>query len=276
MHDRRRFGIAALAHRPLHQEEPLSRIGSADLLGLPFALVTQSGAVATCLEWCRGPREPRVLMTANASHLCMMQHDAALRAACDAADMVVADGMSVVWALRSARTPIPERVAGCDLMTRLLEAGGPRRLSVYFLGATEEVVRKLAEESPRRYPGLRVAGYRNGYFTAADHPAIVEEIRAARPDLLFVGMPSPFKETFCERHRDRLGIPVLMGVGGSFDVLAGRVSRAPMWLRRLGMEWSWRILMEPRKMWKRYLTTNTEFLWVACGEVLGRRLGHSP
>jgi N-acetylglucosaminyldiphosphoundecaprenol N-acetyl-beta-D-mannosaminyltransferase len=246
------------------------------LMGLSFDPETLESAVARCLSWCEEPRTPHTVITANAGILCMMRRDPELAESCRAGDLTLADGMSVVWALRSARTPVPERVTGCDLMTRLLEAGGPRGLSVYFLGAKEEVVRKLAEESPQRFPGLRVAGYRNGYFSAADHPAMVEQIRAVRPDVLFVGMPSPFKETFCEHHRNQLGVPVLMGVGGSFDVLAGQVSRAPLWLRRLGMEWSWRLLMEPRKMWKRYLTTNTEFLWVACGEVLGRRLGHSP
>jgi N-acetylglucosaminyldiphosphoundecaprenol N-acetyl-beta-D-mannosaminyltransferase len=134
------------------------------------------------------------------------------------------------------------------------------------------VVRELAERATRVHPGLEVA-YRNGYFRPEEQEQIVEEIRARRPHFLFVGMPSPFKEVFCERHRHRLDVPVIMGVGGSFDVLAGQVARAPRWMRSVGMEWAWRLLMEPRKMWKRYLTTNSEFIWVAGGEVLARRLG---
>lgn len=251
----------------------MSRVGSADLLGLPFALVTQSAAVATCLEWCRGPREPRVLMTANASHLCMMQHDAALRAACDAADLVVADGMSVVWALRAAGIDVPERVAGVDLMVKLLEAGSGEGLRVYFLGAKNEVVTKLVRDCATKYPGLVVAGYRDGYFTPADHAAIAQEIRAAMPHLLFVGMPTPFKETWVEEYRAQLNVPVIIGVGGSFDVLAGVIQRAPRAVQRLGLEWAWRLMMEPRKLWKRYLTTNTEFIWRAGREVLQRRFG---
>jgi N-acetylglucosaminyldiphosphoundecaprenol N-acetyl-beta-D-mannosaminyltransferase len=251
----------------------LNRVGSADLLGLPFALVTQASAVATCLEWCRGPRESRVLMTANASHLCMMQHDAVLRAACDGADLVVADGMSVVWALRAAGINVPERVAGVDLMVKLLARGGAEGLRVYFLGAKPQVVTKLSRDCGTRYPGLVVAGYRDGYFTAADHAAIAEEIRAAKPHMLFVGMPSPFKETWVEEYRGRLNVPVIIGVGGSFDVLAGFVERAPATMQRLGLEWAWRLMMEPRKLWKRYLTTNTEFIWRAGREVLLRRFG---
>jgi N-acetylglucosaminyldiphosphoundecaprenol N-acetyl-beta-D-mannosaminyltransferase len=242
-------------------------------MGLGFDRADMATAIATCLAWCEGPRAPHTVITANAAILCMMRRDPELAAACRAGDLTVADGMSAVWALRAAGTPVPERVAGVDLMARLLEEGGRRGLSAYFLGAHEETVSRLAALCPERFPGLRVAGWRNGYFKAADHPAIVEEIRGSGAHLLFVGMPSPFKECFCELHRERLGVPVIMGVGGSFDVLAGKVARAPMWMRRVGMEWSWRLLMEPRKMWRRYLTTNSEFLWHAGREALARRLG---
>ncbi len=251
--------------------------GRPRLMGLPFDPETMRSAVERCLAWCAARRAPHTVVTANAAVLCMMREDPALRDACAAGDLVLADGMSVVWALRAARTPVPERVAGCDLMARLLEAGAPLRLRVFFLGAREEVVRALAEGCAARYPGLVVAGFRDGYFTAADHEAIVEEVRAARPDLLFIGMPSPFKEVFCERHRARLDVPVIMGVGGSFDVHAGFVRRAPMLFRNVGMEWAWRLLMEPRKMWKRYLTTNSRFVWEAGREIVGRRrLGAAP
>jgi len=246
-----------------------------ELMGLSFDPESMHSAVERCLQWCAGPRASHTVITANAGVLCMMRRDPELRQACQSGELILADGMSVVWALRLASTPVPERVTGVDLMSCLLEAGATRGLRVFFLGAREEVVRPLADSCARKYPGLVVAGYRNGYFSAADHPAVVEQIRESRPDMLFVGMPSPFKEVFLERHRARLEVPVLMGVGGSFDVLAGCVARAPAWLRSVGMEWSWRLLMEPRKMWKRYLTTNTEFIWTAGREALARRLGAS-
>lgn len=242
-------------------------------MGLRFDPETMRSAVARCVAWCTAPRAPHTVVTANAAVLCMSREDPALAQACRAGDLVLADGMSVVWAFRAARTPVPERVTGCDLMARLLEAGAPLRLRAYFLGAREEVVRALAESCAERYPGLVVAGWRNGYFAEKDHAAIVEDIRAARPHLLFVGMPSPFKEVFCERHRERLDVPVIMGVGGSFDVHAGFVRRAPLALRRAGLEWAWRLLMEPRKMWRRYLTTNSRFVWEAGREALARRFG---
>jgi N-acetylglucosaminyldiphosphoundecaprenol N-acetyl-beta-D-mannosaminyltransferase len=244
-----------------------------ELLGLPFDPATMRSAVDQCVAWCQGPRTPRTIITINASHVCMMRRDPELAAACRAGDLILADGMSVVWTFRLAGVPLPERVAGVDLMARLLEAAGRLQLRVYFLGARREVVTTLAEQSAQRNPGLVVAGVRDGYFKAADHPAIVAEIRAARPHLLFVGMPSPFKEVWCEQHRAALDVPIVMGVGGSFDVLAGYVKRAPRVFQVTGMEWSWRLLMEPRKMWRRYLTTNTEFIGLALRQAVARRLG---
>lgn len=245
----------------------------AALLGLTFDGVTMDAAVERCLAWCAGPRAPHVVITANASHLCAMRRDPKLHAACQAGDLVVADGMSVVWAFRLAGVRLPERVAGVDLMARLLSAGAARKLRVYFLGARREVVTRLAEDCATRYPGLVVAGFRDGYFPATDHEAIAEEIRRCAPHLLFVGMPSPFKETWCERFRQRLDVPVMVGVGGSFDVLAGFIRRAPRWVQASGLEWCWRLMMEPRKLWRRYLTTNVEFLWLAGREAMSRRLG---
>ncbi len=251
----------------------MDRGAPADLLGLSFERVAMDAALTRCLEWCRAPRASHTVITANASHLCMMRRDPELWRSCRAGDLVVADGMSVVWALRAAGLPVPERVAGVDLMARLLAAGSEQRLRVYLLGARREVVEGLVERCRRQQPGLVVAGWRDGYFSAAEQAGVVEEIRTREPHMLFVGMPSPFKETFCERHRDRLNVPVIMGVGGSFDVLAGFIRRAPRWVQSLGLEWLWRLSMEPRKLWKRYLITNGEFLWLAGREVLARRLG---
>jgi N-acetylglucosaminyldiphosphoundecaprenol N-acetyl-beta-D-mannosaminyltransferase len=245
----------------------------AELLDLPFDAETMDGAIHRCLAWCKAPRAPHTVITANSGIVCMMRSDPELRRACLAGDLIVADGMPIVWTSRMTEAPFPERVSGVDLMARLLEAGGERGLSVYFLGAKPEVVARLAAVCKERFPRLEIAGYRDGYFRPDQHAAIVEEIRAKKPHFLFVGMPTPFKEVWCERHRERLDVPVIMGVGGSFDVIAGYVRRAPLWIQRIGMEWSWRLMMEPRKMWKRYLVTNAQFVLLASREVLSRRLG---
>jgi biofilm PGA synthesis N-glycosyltransferase PgaC len=248
------------------------RAGLRELLDCPFDRVTMDSAVHRCLEWCLGPRAPHTVITVNAAILCMMRHDPELREACRRGDLIVPDGMSVVWTSWFTGVTLPERVTGVDMMARLLEAGSQRRLRAFFLGARPAVVAELARRCAVRYPGLVVAGFRDGYFGPGEQDGIIEEIRRAAPHMLFVGMPSPFKETWCERHRAALDVPVLMGVGGAFDVLAGYVVRAPRLAQCLGLEWSWRLAMEPRKMWKRYLVTNSEYLWLAAGEILKRRI----
>jgi N-acetylglucosaminyldiphosphoundecaprenol N-acetyl-beta-D-mannosaminyltransferase len=244
-----------------------------ELLGCPFDRVTMHAAVERCLQWCLAPRAPHTVITANAAILCMMRRQPELHAACRRGDLVLADGMSVVWTGRLAGVDFPERVPGVELTERLLAAAALHGLRAYFLGARPEVVAALARRCVRDHPGLVVAGYRDGYFAPGEHDQIVEDIRRAAPHMLFVGMPSPFKETWCERHRAALDVPVIMGVGGSFDVLAGYVRRAPRTLQSMGMEWSWRLAMEPRKMWKRYLLTNSEYLVLAAGEIVKRRTG---
>lgn len=251
----------------------MERSDRRELLGCAFDRVTMRSAVERCMEWCLGPRVPHTVLTLNAAGLCMMRRDPELRKACRRADLVVADGMSVVWTSRLAGIPLPERVSGTDLMSSLLAAASERGLRVYFLGARREVVRELVRRCARDHPGLVVAGARDGYFAASEHERIVEHIRQTAPHILFVGMPSPFKETWSERHRAALDVPVVLGVGGSFDVLAGYIRRAPRRLQSMGLEWSWRLAMEPRRMWKRYLLTNSEYLWLAAGAVLRRRAG---
>jgi len=246
----------------------------AQLLGLAFDTVTMEEAVARCVAMCHAERTSHMVVTANASYLCIMRQDPELARACRAAELVVADGMSVVWALRASGQAVPERVPGVELMEHLLAAAGKHRLRVYFLGARREVVSKLAELSQAQ--GIEIAGFRDGYFGPEDDLDIVEEIRASGAHMLFVGMPTPFKELWCERYRDRLNVPVIMGVGGSFDVLAGFIKRAPRVIQSYGMEWFWRLMMEPRKLWKRYLITNSQFIWFGGLEIVARRLGAMP
>lgn len=254
----------------------MNRAERADLLGLSFDAVSMETAVNRCVELCRASRCSHTIITANASHLCLMRRDLELAQACRSGDLILADGMSVVWALRASGQRIPERVAGVDLMARLLAAADEHGFRVYFLGARREVVTELARRVRARHSGLEIAGCRDGYFDRRDHLSIVEDIRRSGAHMLFVGMPSPFKETWCERHRDSLEIPVIVGVGGSFDVLAGFIKRAPGWMQSLGLEWLWRLMMEPGKLWRRYLTSNSEFIWLAGREIIARRFGRLP
>jgi N-acetylglucosaminyldiphosphoundecaprenol N-acetyl-beta-D-mannosaminyltransferase len=202
--------------------------------------------------------EPHQHVVVNAAKIVDVGRNDALRRVIGQCDLVNADGMAVVWASRILGQPLPERVAGIDLFDRLVGAARDDGRSVYFLGARDEVVREAARVLSARYPGVRVAGHHDGYWD--DDAAIVRAIRGAAPDYLFLAIPSPRKELWLNEHLLDLGVPFVMGVGGSFDVVAGRVRRAPAWMQRTGLEWAWRLVQEPRRMWRRYLYTNTAFI----------------
>ena len=201
----------------------------------------------------------------NVAKLVHMRSDTELAESVRSCDLINIDGMGVVWGARFLGHPVPERVAGVDLFYRLLEMSAARGFPVYLLGARPEVVEKTAQNVQRRFPGLKIAGYHHGYFWD-DEAAMVETIRASGARLLFVAITSPQKENFINRWRDQLGVNFVMGVGGTFDVVAGRVRRAPRWMQRAGLEWLYRVIQEPRRMWKRYLVTNCTFAWLLLRE----------
>jgi N-acetylglucosaminyldiphosphoundecaprenol N-acetyl-beta-D-mannosaminyltransferase len=160
-------------------------------------------------------------------------------------------------------------------MTSLLQLCAREGFRPYFLGATGDVVRKAAAEARRRFPGLEIAGIRDGFFTPEEEANVVEEIRLSGADCLFVGMPTPRKERLLHLYRDHMSVPFTMGVGGSFDVLAGKVSRAPLLMQRLGLEWLFRVYQEPSRMWWRYLSTNTAFAGLLLQILIQRHAGRA-
>ena len=245
------------------------------LLGARIDPLRMQEVVSRC-ERAAGAHERLVVGVVNAAKIVAMQASAGLRSAVLAADLVIPDGMAVVWASRALGEALPERVTGIDLFENLLEVAARRGLSVYFLGATDAVLDDLIAEVGRRHPGLRVAGRRNGYFGDAEAAAVAREISAARPAFLVVGISTPQKETFLAEWAPRMDVGVCHGVGGAFDVLAGKVSRAPAWMQRIGLEWLYRVIQEPRRMWKRYLVTNTRFASMLMREWLRRRPGARP
>jgi len=164
----------------------------------------------------------------------------------------------VVLGARFLGHSVPERVAGVDLFHELLKMSAINNFSVFLLGAEDQVVSKATSTVQTLYPGLKVAGYHHGYFWD-DEKALVDKIRSSGAQLLFVAITSPKKENFINRWRDQLGVDFVMGVGGTFDVVAGKVKRAPKWMQQYGLEWLYRVIQEPGRMWKRYLTTNLKF-----------------
>lgn len=198
----------------------------------------------------------------NAAKIVNAQSDKQLHNILNQADIVTADGMSVVWASRLLGKTLQQRVTGIDLFERLISSAAERQWSVYLFGARQESVTTVIEMFQSRFPNLRIAGFRNGYFTAQENQTIADQIRQSGADLLFVAMGSPAQEKWIAANLEQTGVHFALGVGGSFDHLAGFVRRAPRWMQQAGLEWLHRLLLEPHRLWRRYLIGNTRFIWL--------------
>lgn len=244
-----------------------------EFLGVPIDNCTMRQAVALATNAMRN----RVRLQhgdVNAAKFVAFRKDAELRRCTAESDIVCADGMPVVWGCRLLGLPLSERVTGIDFMIAVLDVCNREGFRPYFLGARQDVLLDTIEQVRQSHPKIQIAGWRNGYFRREDEPQIVADIKAAGADCLFVGISSPLKETFLNRHRDALGVPVQLGVGGSFDVLSGHVRRAPLWMQNSGLEWLFRLAQEPGRLWQRYLTANTLFCGILA-VAIARRAGQS-
>ena len=256
----------AFAARPASRPEDVR-----DLFGAPISAATMEQALDR-VEAAIYRRERLQIGVVNAAKIVNMRRDPLLRADVLSSDVIYADGMAVVWASRLLGRALPERVAGIDLMKHILARGAARGFRVFCLGATDEVLDKAVARMQADYPGVLIVGRQNGYFDPGQDEAIACRIAETRPDILFVAMTSPKKENFLARWSGLIGAPVCHGVGGSFDILAGKVERAPEAWQRLGLEWLYRVKQEPRRLWRRYLVTNTLFCLMVLRELLlGRR-----
>jgi N-acetylglucosaminyldiphosphoundecaprenol N-acetyl-beta-D-mannosaminyltransferase len=209
-------------------------------------------------------------MAINTAKLVSLHDDDRLRAIVQRCDLVNADGQAVIWASRLLGDPLPERVAGIDLMVELLGLAERKGYRVYILGARQDVLDQAVARIRERYPRLQFAGWRNGYFSSTEEAQVCAEIRASRPHIVFVAMSTPRKEYFLAERGPDLGAEFVMGVGGAVDVIAGLTRRAPVAWQRLGLEWLFRLLQEPRRMFSRYAVTNTRFAFMVAVALLGR------
>jgi N-acetylglucosaminyldiphosphoundecaprenol N-acetyl-beta-D-mannosaminyltransferase len=206
----------------------------------------------------------------NAAKLVYMQKDKELYDSVVNCDIINPDGQAVVWASRFLGQALKERVAGIDLMQNLVKLASEKNYKVFFFGAKEEVVKGVVDKYSEMYSSEIIAGYRNGYFKKEEEETIAKQIASSGADILFVAISSPTKEIFLNKYKDIINTPFIMGVGGSFDVVAGKVNRAPLWMQNAGLEWFYRFLQEPRRMWRRYLVTNSLFIYYMLKEkVLG-------
>lgn len=241
-----------------------------DFLGIPVDAISREETVRLVKDAiARNEHISHVVI--NAAKVVLMRKDEELYNSVVSCDIINADGQSIVWAAKFLGKPLPERVAGVDLMEDLVSMAFNNNFKCFFFGAKEYVVKKVVEVINDKYGSDIIAGYRNGYFEEKDEPLIATQIAESGAQLLFVAIPSPRKENFLYKYKDVLhNVNFTMGVGGTFDIIAGITRRAPLWMRNNGLEWFYRFLQEPRRLWKRYLLGNTNFVVLVLKEKFHR------
>lgn len=215
------------------------------------------------------------LCTVNVAILMMMRSDPELQRFVRNARWVVADGQPLIWASKLGPRALPERVTGVDLIEELSDAAQREGIGVYLLGSAASTLEATVAELRRRFPRLDVRGYADGYFGPAEAGARARAVAESGAQLLFVAMGVPRQERFIADHWSQLGANVAIGVGGSFDVIAGLRHRAAPWVQKSGLEWAFRLAQEPRRLFRRYFLTNSQFLWLLGRELVGLRSGGS-
>ena len=230
-----------------------------DVLGVPVDPWSMSQTIEAT-KWLVDHRCFAHLIGVNADKVLQMLDDAEMDAYVHGCEVINADGASMVMAAEKLGNPVPERVAGVDLMQELCAVAAREGWRVYLLGAKEEVVQATAEALKNDCQGIDIVGLRDGYFTDGEFNEVAKQVSATSPDLVFVGITSPKKERLIERFRELGMAGVFVGVGGTFDVLSGDIPRAPLWMQNARLEWLFRLVQEPRRLFKRYVVGNTRFM----------------
>jgi N-acetylglucosaminyldiphosphoundecaprenol N-acetyl-beta-D-mannosaminyltransferase len=241
--------------------------------GVPFAPMTLEETV-DAVDALVERRRPSYFITANLHYVMLTRDHPDLDPINEAAAFILADGAPVVWAARRRPTPLPERVAGSDLIFHLCDLSARKGRRLFFLGAPEGVAAEAAEKLRARYPGLQVVGTECPPFRKLaddEHEQLLDRIRAANPDILLVAFGQPKGERWIFENHERLGVPVSVQVGASLEFAAGRFARAPRWMQKTGLEWAFRLMQEPRRLFSRY-ARNAGFL----GRMILHDLFHKP
>jgi N-acetylglucosaminyldiphosphoundecaprenol N-acetyl-beta-D-mannosaminyltransferase len=258
--------VAGLSIEPVREDAVPDR---ARILGCDIDRLDMDETVRRCAQIvdAGGPAQH---VSVNVAKIVALRDDPRLKEIVERCELVSVDGQPLVWASRLLGDPLPERVAGIDLMFRLLELAQERGYRVFVLGARQEVLESAAARLAERYPRLVLAGLHHGYFADEETAEVCQVVRAADPQILLVAMSSPRKEYWLAEHAAELGVPFAMGVGGSIDVVAGHTKRAPSWMQRFGLEWFYRFVQEPRRLGPRYLRTNARFVGLLARELVRR------
>ena len=217
-----------------------------DILGVEVTSLTMQEAVAQVEEYME-EKANVLIATANAEMIMRATHDAVLRNILNEAALVVPDGAGTVWAARHLGHPMPERVAGYDLAQELMRRAPQKGKRIFFFGSAPGIAEKAKAKAESLYPGIEIAGVRNGFFTAKDEPDIIAQIKEAKPDLLLAALGVPKQEKWLKAHMAELQVPVSIGVGRTFDVMAGVMKRAPLWMQKAKLEWLFRGMLQPKR-----------------------------
>ncbi|MHC4241442.1 MAG: WecB/TagA/CpsF family glycosyltransferase [Planctomycetota bacterium] len=264
--------------KPISTEEGKEGMGSSlklhtvNVLGIDVFSLRMAQLLNICKEHIDS-KKTLLLGVVNVAKLVNSRKNDELYKSLMEADIVLADGLPIIWFSRLLGDPLPERVTGIDIMYKLLKEANEKNYRVYFLGAKPEALQTMIKTIQKDYPGIPIAGYRDGYFDKNEEQDVAKDIKDSHADILFVGISSPKKEKFLKNWLYYLDVPICHGVGGSFDILAGVTIRAPIWMQKSGLEWLYRLIQEPRRMWKRYLFTNIIFIKLSFEAILRARLG---
>lgn len=243
------------------------QIPRTNILGVRVDLVDLSMTLQIADEFIAS-RKTHQIVVVNVTKVVKAQKDVYLKNIINNSNLSGADGVPLLWISPLFGGKIPGRVNGTDLMEELVARSAEKGYRIFFFGAEEEIVKKVVDIYLQRYPTLQIAGYHNGYFKPEDEENIARQIGESNADILFVAFGTPKKEYFIAKYKHIMQVPLIHGVGGSFDVLAGKTRRAPLWMQKNGLEWFYRFLQEPSRMWKRYFVINLMFIWYLILKIL--------
>lgn len=233
-------------------------IEQVEILGVKVDAVTMAQAVERVVNLI-DEKKSSLVATANAEMLLRATHDDELKNILNAADLVVPDGAGTVWAARHLGKSMPERVAGFDLVQELMKIAPAHDFKFFLFGAAPGIADKAKAKAESLYPGIKIVGTRNGYFKADDEQEIISLIKSSRADILLAALGVPKQEKWLFKYKDELNIPVSIGVGGTFDVMAGVVKRAPLWMQKACLEWLFRAMLQPSRAGR--LIALPKFVW---------------
>lgn len=244
---------------------PWMPVQRTDIGSVAIDTYSQAALVDEVLHHALHGRKTRQVVTVNAQFYVLAEKSRRFRQCVREAHYVCADGMPIVWACSALSDGRIPRIAGVDLISKLCRYGAAHKLRLYLLGGQPGAAEQTAEILKQRYPGIQIAGTNCPPFGfEQNHQTlrqVLNHIAAAKPHVIFVGLGAPKQEFFIRDYIRRINVPLAIGIGGSFDILSGKLKRAPSWMQSGGLEWAYRLLQEPERLWKRYLIGNLEFLW---------------